>query len=614
MGRYEIIRKNEELRFQEECPLLIVSSAITKDIQKDAILAQIKFLNIYSKKIAAVYIQLQGKGADGADFEHNDEFVYLDLNVDGFTEFGANTPVYLSNIQTRDLTITCQKIVYDDGSVWRWKSETNFVRLSIENPVQNSMNQDAYNELQQELMEQNVCFSEVFKPLSKGNIHLCGCGKYYYGSKYCPYCGKDFEWWNDQIEESELLRKKSLRDEAFRQKAEEEKQQAEQLEKERLQKKEESEKKAKKALKKASVICGIAIVLIIGYVVVSNVIIPSRNYNKACEYAQNGDYENAILWIEKAGTYKDSIVKKEEFVKRQEYQQALVFMNNEQYENAIQIWSALGDFEDSQEQCNKAREKKNQLDYKEACNKIDNKEFEAAEVILTQLGDYQDSVELLKEVHYQQALIKVQKGEYSDAISMFTELKDYKDSVVQSNKAQQKTLENPQPGDIVYSGFYEQDGNIDNGKEPIAWRVLDTWEKGFSAVSVYCLDYRVYLEGNDYLNSWLEDVFTPEAFTAEEQQHVKIRLLELSTLKSDFLNDEDRMASATQYAKDKSGSDSSEDTCEYWYDHKSILNLEKDYEAPLISEKGYFSTTTGQYMLGENYVRPELFYYREPLK
>ena len=76
MGRYEIIRKNEELRFQEECPLLIMSSAITKDIQKDAILAQIKFLNIYSKKIDAVYIQLQGKGADGADFEHNDEFVY----------------------------------------------------------------------------------------------------------------------------------------------------------------------------------------------------------------------------------------------------------------------------------------------------------------------------------------------------------------------------------------------------------------------------------------------------------------------------------------------------------------------------------------------------------
>ena len=30
MSRYEIVKRNEEIRYQKECPLLIVSSAITK--------------------------------------------------------------------------------------------------------------------------------------------------------------------------------------------------------------------------------------------------------------------------------------------------------------------------------------------------------------------------------------------------------------------------------------------------------------------------------------------------------------------------------------------------------------------------------------------------------
>lgn len=51
MSRYEIVKRNEEIRYQKECPLLIVSSAITKDTQTGKVLAQIKFRNIVSKKL-----------------------------------------------------------------------------------------------------------------------------------------------------------------------------------------------------------------------------------------------------------------------------------------------------------------------------------------------------------------------------------------------------------------------------------------------------------------------------------------------------------------------------------------------------------------------------------
>lgn len=612
--RYEIIRKNEGLRFQKECPLLIVGSAITKDNQKEALLAQIKFLNISSKKISALYIQVQGIGADGEPFSKLDQFTYLDLNVDGFAEFGANTPLYLSNIQTRDLIIVCQKIIYEDDSVWQSNLETNFIKLSLANSVETLINTEAYKELYQELTEQKVSFAKISKPSSEGNIHLCGCGKYFFGNSKCPYCGKDFEWWNNQLDEGELLKKKNIRDEAIRKKQEEEKQHAEQLAKETTQKKENYIKKVKNSLKKLGIIMCIIVAMVLVYVFINNVIIPSQNYNKACEYAKNEDYENAIKWIEKADGYKDSIAKKEEFENMQKYQKGIAFMEDKEYVKAMEIWTSLGEFKDSQTQFNNAREKQNKKDYKTACEKISNLEFESAESILIRLGNYQDSAELLKEVHYQQALIMMKKTEYSEAISMFSELGEYKDSVEQSIIAKQKTLENPQNGDIVYYGAYEQDGNTDNGKEPIKWKVIDTWENGFSAVSVYCLDYREYLVGNDYLNRWLDTEFMQKAFSVEEQKHSKVQLLELSTLKSDFPNDSDRAATPTQYARSKSNSNSSKTTCEYWYDHKSILNLEKDYEAPLVSEGGHFSPSLGQYMLSPNYVRPELIYHREPLK
>lgn len=110
MSRYEIVKRNEEIRYQKECPLLIVSSAITKDTQTGKVLAQIKFRNIASKRISAVYIQIWGKGIDGGLLDTRDDFVYLDLNVEDYTEFGADTPVYLSDRQVRELIELARKL------------------------------------------------------------------------------------------------------------------------------------------------------------------------------------------------------------------------------------------------------------------------------------------------------------------------------------------------------------------------------------------------------------------------------------------------------------------------------------------------------------------------
>lgn len=78
-------------------------------------------------------------------------------------------------------------------------------------------------------------------------------------------------------------------------------------------------------------------------------------------------------------------------------------------------------------------------------------------------------------------------------------------------------------GDRFVMGAYEQDGNTANGKEPIAWTVLAIEEGRMLLVSEKVLDAKAYHTErtpatweNATLRTWLRDVFTPAAFSAED--------------------------------------------------------------------------------------------------
>lgn len=82
-------------------------------------------------------------------------------------------------------------------------------------------------------------------------------------------------------------------------------------------------------------------------------------------------------------------------------------------------------------------------------------------------------------------------------------------------------------GDIIVYGSYEQDGDKNNGPEPIEWEVLDVDDNRALLVSRYVLDCQPY---NDYygsitwkycsLRKWLNSKFLKTAFTAEERVRI----------------------------------------------------------------------------------------------
>jgi len=79
-------------------------------------------------------------------------------------------------------------------------------------------------------------------------------------------------------------------------------------------------------------------------------------------------------------------------------------------------------------------------------------------------------------------------------------------------------------GDYVFWGAYEQDNNLENGKEEIEWKILDIKDGKAFLISKKGLDQKEYFPvynnatwETSTLRAWLNGEFLNAAFTAEEQ-------------------------------------------------------------------------------------------------
>ncbi|MBQ4266420.1 MAG: hypothetical protein IJB85_13000 [Clostridia bacterium] len=80
------------------------------------------------------------------------------------------------------------------------------------------------------------------------------------------------------------------------------------------------------------------------------------------------------------------------------------------------------------------------------------------------------------------------------------------------------------PGSVVEFGYYEQDGNRNNGPEAIEWEVVSCDEEAVVMISKYgldCVPFHAYdgdiLWQDSTLRYWLNSVFYHTAFSQEEK-------------------------------------------------------------------------------------------------
>ena len=169
--------------------------------------------------------------------------------------------------------------------------------------------------------------------------------------------------------------------------------------------------KAEAARKKKNtrngIIAGIAAAVVITVIlVITNVVIPANNYEKAEEMLAVGQYEEAVDAFAALGDYKDSAVKMQEAENAlneaieakiaaenaDSYAQATAMMEAGDYLSALDIFTELGAYKDSAtmvEVCH------TEVDYTTALEHLEAGQHEEAYTLLTSLGDFRDAKEYL---------------------------------------------------------------------------------------------------------------------------------------------------------------------------------------------------------------------------
>ena len=129
---------------------------------------------------------------------------------------------------------------------------------------------------------------------------------------------------------------------------------------------------------------------------------------------------------------------------------------------------------------------------------------------------------------YEAAVQLLANNQASDAYSLFMDLGDYADSRHQVQLILENypslRLRDAQPDSLVTFGNWEQDGNPDNGPEPVSWIVLEKDNNRLLLLSECVLDCRSYHDEfgtvtweMSELRTWLNGEFKQAVFNNLEQ-------------------------------------------------------------------------------------------------
>lgn len=133
---------------------------------------------------------------------------------------------------------------------------------------------------------------------------------------------------------------------------------------------------------------------------------------------------------------------------------------------------------------------------------------------------------------YKSATKLMNDCEYAEAYEYFSDLNGFRDSQEKALECidlyKKAKINNIGIGDIVEFGLYEQDNNLNNGEEPIKWRVLEIEDNKALLISEYAIDCKAFNDAytsstweNSTLRQWLNGTFFENAFNKMQRSIVE---------------------------------------------------------------------------------------------
>ena len=111
------------------------------------------------------------------------------------------------------------------------------------------------------------------------------------------------------------------------------------------------------------------------------------------------------------------------------YEEASAYYAAGDYAEAAQRFEKLGRFRDASQLAQEARKADAlQSSYRRAVKLLENARFDDAYDLFTELGDYEDSAELALETRYRKGEALLAEGVYAEAQAIFVELGAYRDA------------------------------------------------------------------------------------------------------------------------------------------------------------------------------------------
>lgn len=373
--RYTKVFALPENLYAEGSPVVVSAGHLLRDNQTGKVLAQLKIKNISSKAIRAATVLIHGQDTAGKAIDGDAQQKYLDLTAKTGEEFGQKTAVPLPDTSTRAFSLEVTQVVFEDSSTWEgtqapWEPLPEAVSLSKELG-------DAELVKQYKLKAGAKC---AVYPKAHKDLWLCACGTWNRGGK-CYACGQE----KDVLLNLDLAALTAEKDARLaKEKAEREARE--------VADRAAAEARAKKTKKVLAIAIPVIVLCVAALMIVTKVIVPNSNYNKAKALMDAGQYEEAIAAFEALDGYKDSKGQ----INECRYGQASELLNSGQYDGAITAFEALGTYNDAPQLLEEA---KGMQKYHQAIALISDEKTENdtdALLLFQEIGNFEDAETYIK--------------------------------------------------------------------------------------------------------------------------------------------------------------------------------------------------------------------------
>lgn len=319
--RYVHIYKSDTTLYVENSPVLISALALVKDNSTSAVMAQLKFKNVGTKKIDSIKVTIQPFDNAGRKIDNMVSYTYMDLGAKTNADFGSREAIILENKETRSFTITVNEVIFEDKTMWQ--SEKTFELLPEKKSLKNILTSE---QIEQYRIE--VGTNAMYVPEKIMNLWYCTCGNIN-SLTNCSICGNTLQELINVMDRDTLQRKYD------------EHKQEETIK--NIESSIESSKHLNK-IKRVFICTTVSLgILIAGLMLTFMLIIPNHKYKMAEKLELNGEYQSAVALYDELGSFKDSINKRASIL----YNEAKRLYNAGNEEYAMRIYSSIIEYSDA---------------------------------------------------------------------------------------------------------------------------------------------------------------------------------------------------------------------------------------------------------------------------